>query len=285
MVGIVTDAAVRFTSPGFAEKHGIRLAPVEVHCGQFQTSDGPERDLREIRPLLESCDEPPWVSPPSVEHFADIYAELGRSTSEVLSIHTASGLTSTYQNAVRASQQFRGRMDIQVIDSGSMSLGLGLIVQAAARAAARGESLDELVRLARGIMPRLYMVFFLEDLFFLERNGLISRSQAILGNMLGIIPFLTMEEGSLIPMEKVRSRTRGIDKLVEFVCEFSSVEYLGLLHAHSQATSETKMVIERLRLLYPTVPITPVCYGPMASTYLGFSGFGAVVLEHEDAGL
>ncbi|MDF1500685.1 MAG: DegV family protein [Anaerolineales bacterium] len=282
MVHIVTDASVRFTQANFAREHNIVVAPLNVRCQNRQIPDGPETNLASARPMLEMCGPDTQIESPSVETFLKIYTQLQSQTHEIISIHNSAGLSKTFQNAYTASQQFRGRMDIQVIDSQTVSIGLGLIVQSVAQAAQRGESLDGLVQIIRSMIPRLYMVLFLDDLYFLERNNLVSRSQAILGNMLGILPFLTMEDGSLIPMEKVRIRTRAIEKLVEFVCEFSGVEHLGILQNRLDPDEESLAVYERLRAVYPAAPITSVCYGSMLSTYVGYNALGAIVLESQE---
>jgi fatty acid-binding protein DegV len=125
----------------------------------------------------------------------------------------------------------------------------------------------------------MYVVMFLEDLFFLESNQLVSRSQAILGNMLGIVPFLTIEDGYLIPMEKVRSRLRAVEKLVEFVSEFSDLSHLGLVQPGVEETDETRAIFDRLRVIYPSTPFSINSYGPALSAFVGLDCLGAVVLE------
>ncbi len=282
MVRIVTDASVRFTQSNFAKAHDIVVAPLHVRCSNRHIPDGSGTNLASVRPMLEICGPDSEIESPSVETFATIYNRLQSETHQIISIHNSAGLSNTYQNALTASQQFRGRMDIHVIDSQSVSIGLGFIVQSVAQAALRGEGIDGLVRLIRSMIPRLYMVIFLDDLYFLERNNLVSRSQAILGNMLGILPFLTMEDGSLIPMEKVRLRVRAVEKLIEFICEFSGVEHLGILQNRSEPDEESLAVHERLRAFYPAAPITSVCYGSMLSTYVGYNALGAVVLESQE---
>lgn len=282
MVHIVTDASVRFTQPNFEKEYNIKVAPVNVRCGNRQIPDGTGTNLASVRPLLEICGPDSEIESPSVETFTKIYSQLQSETHQILSIHNSAGLSNTYQNALKASQQFRGRMDIQVIDSQTVSIGLGLIVQSVVQAAQRGEDLDGLVRVIRSMIPRLYTVIFLDDLYFLERNNLVSRSQAVLGNMLGILPFLTMEDGALIPMEKVRLRARAIEKLIEFVCEFSGVEHLGILQNRTEPDEESAAVHERLRAVYPAAPITSVCYGSMLSTFVGYNALGAIVLESQE---
>lgn len=284
MVRIVTDAAVRFPSTNFASQHDVTVAPVTVHCGNIEIPDGPEVNLAPLRSTLETCSPDFSMEGPSVEAMSEIYRQLNRTTSQVISIHTSAGLTDTYQNAVEASNQFRGRMDIQVIDSQSISIGLGLLAQNAVQAASRGESFEAIIRIVRGLISRMYVVMFLDDLFFLERNHLVSRSQAILGNMLGIVPFLTIEDGYLIPMEKVRSRMRAIEKLIEFVSEFSELDHLGLIQPGTQETDETRLILDRLRLVYPSTPFTVSSYGPALSAFVGLDCLGAVVLETGNEG-
>jgi DegV family protein with EDD domain len=285
MVRIVTDASVRFSTPEFGNKHKIVITPLTVSCGSAHVQDDPALDLGEVRPLLEGCSNTLLVECPSVDEFARVYEQLGAETHQVISIHTSSALTQSYQRALQASQQYRGRMDIQVIDSQSVSIGLGFLVEASAHAAERGDSLDSIVRMVRGMITRLYMVMFLDDLSFLERNQLVSRSQAILGNMLGIIPFLTMEDGQLIPMEKVRNRQRAVEKLIEFVCEFSGLEQLGIMQGQVRPSEDTLLIHERLHTLYPATQISRVCYGPTLSAFVGFDSLGAVVLEAQGESL
>jgi DegV family protein with EDD domain len=284
-VCIVTDSSTRFTTPSVLHRYPITLAPVKIRCGAVSIEDEPESDLVRITDIAEKCPGFPHSEVPSPEDMVDIYSQLQTDADQILSIHTSSGLSEMVAHAKTASQQFLGRVDIQVIDSQSASIGLGWIVQAAAEASIRGESLESIVRIIRGMIPRLYMVFFLDDLSYLEHNGLISRSQAILGNMLGIIPFLTMEGGRLIPMEKVRSRPRAIEKLIEFVCEFSAVEHLAILQSSKRPTQETISMMDRLRSYHPRTPIQTVCYGPSLSTFIGFNGLGIAIIEAEEGTL
>ena len=282
MIKIVTDATVRFTSPNFAQKHRITVAPISVHCGDVHISDGPEAELRDLRRTLKDSEQEIRVESPSVDQIAEIYSRLSAQTNQILSIHTSSGLTDTYRNAQKASHQILGRMDIHVIDSQTTSIGLGMLVQTSVQGMQRSESLDKLVKNVRGMINRIYTVMFLDDLSYLAQNKLVSQSQAILGNMLGIIPFLTIEEGELQPMEKVRSRQRALEKMIEFVCEFTGLDHLGILHGYGKPTQDTLYIAERLRSIYPSSPISQVCYGPTLAAFIGFNSLGAIVLESKE---
>jgi DegV family protein with EDD domain len=253
-----------------------------LHCGTLSFPDDPSADLDGVRSLFDDCPGGVSDESPSADHLASIYEEVQQETDQILSIHTSASLCATVGNARTASQQFLGRCNVQVIDSQTISFGLGLLVEAGWEAAAREASLEDIVRIVRGMIPRLYSVFFLDDMTYLERNGLVSRSQAILGNMLGVIPFLTMEEGRIIPMEKVRSRSRAMEKLVEFVSEFSSVERMALLISSTSPTEESRLAAERIEAVHPHTPMTITGYGPSLATFVGVNALGVVVLEAEE---
>jgi fatty acid-binding protein DegV len=100
--------------------------------------------------------------------------------------------------------------------------------------------------------------------------------------MLGIVPFITIEDGYLIPMEKVRSRMRAVEKLIEFISEFSGLTHLGLIQPGVQETEETQAILDRLRVIYPSTPFTISSYGLTLSAFVGLDCLGAVVLETEE---
>jgi DegV family protein with EDD domain len=281
-LSIVTDGMARFTGPGLPAEYPVSIAPMLIRIGGQLVEDLAGADVESVFRLDDDPRAAPIAMPPSVESLIALYAGLQRESDHILSIHASSRLSGTVANARLASQQFLGRCDIQVVDTQSISVGLGLLVEAATEAAARGEDFDEVVRVVRGMIPRLYMVFFLEELDYLERLGRLSRSQAVLGKMLGIIPFLTLEEGDVIPMEKVRSRPRAIEKLVEFVSEFSTIEHLAILQSDARPTEESRLIAERLQALHPPTPITINCYGASVATCIGPDSLGVVVLESDE---
>jgi DegV family protein with EDD domain len=284
-IQIVTDSSVRFLDPKAIDHELVTLAPTTVRLPSQSFEDRPELQLRDYRDVLASHRGHAFADPPSVERLASIYSRLQERTDKIVSIHTSGGISAAFRNAVRASEAFRGRCDIQVIDSTNLSAGLGMLVRAAVQAVESEAALEDVVRAVRSVIPRLYIVYFLDDLVYLERNGLVSKSQAILGNMLGILPFLTVEHGRLIPMEKVRTRVRAQEKLIEFVTEFSEVDQIGIMHSTPEPDEETLSVAERLQAMYPETPIRYVDYGPSIATYVGLNGLGVVVLESEEEAL
>jgi DegV family protein with EDD domain len=278
-VRIVTDSSARFPDPKLWE-HPL-LTPVEytIRQSQQQRVEIPGASMEDYRDLFLDGGEPTVADEPALARFVRTYQELHQQTDQIISLHTASAASQAFSNALKASEQLLGRCEIQVIDSQTMSFGLGLLTQAAIQAAEAGQSFDDIVRIVRGMIPRLYMIFFLEDLSHLQRHQLVTRSQAILGNMLGVIAFLTMEDGRLIPMEKVRSRPRALEKLIEFVAEFSDLEHIALMHGLNRNQDDLSWLDERLGSLHPGVPISHADYGPTMGTLVGTDSLGVIVLE------
>lgn len=278
-VRIVTDSSARFPNPQLWD-HPL-LTPVEftIRQAQERRPETPGSQMEEYRDLFLDGGEPTVAEDPGMSRFVRTYQELHQQTDQIISLHTASAASQAYAHALTASEQLLGRCEIQVIDSQTMSFGLGLLVQAAIQAAEAGQSFEEIVRIVRGMIPRLYMIFFLDDLSHLQRHQLVTRSQAILGNMLGVIAFLTMEDGRLIPMEKVRSRPRALEKLIEFVAEFSDLEHIAVMHGLTRAQDDIAWLEERLSALHPGVPISHADYGPAMGTLVGTDSLGVFVLE------
>jgi DegV family protein with EDD domain len=158
-------------------------------------------------------------------------------------------------------------------------LGLGILTKAAAEAAQQGANLDEVVRLVRGMIPHIYIVLYVDQMDYLERGRRVGRAQAILGTMLNIKPLLFIEDGEIIPLEKVRTHEKAIDKLFEFVAEFSELEQAAIVQRQAEPTEETKLLLERLEQLFPQIDFPIIQYGPVLACHIGPSAMGVVVYE------
>ncbi len=278
-VKIVTDSTVHFLDPSIVQRYDITVVPLHIQIGQENYRDGLDLDTEQFLQKIATSSELAEARSPTPEEFAAVYTELGKQTDRILSIHISSKLSRTYRNARLATDGLLGRCKIQVVDSMTTSLGLGILTEAAAKAGAADETLDDIVRTVRGMIPHIYVVFFVETLDYLERSGRLSKSQAILGTMLGIKPFLTIEEGDIIPMEKVRTRDKAVDKLVEFVAEFSASDTVAILHSNLQPNEDTRLLLERLAMEFPGRHFPLLTYGPALACNIGPNSLGIIVYE------
>lgn len=283
-VRVVTDSTA-YLEPDIVEKLGITVLPMQIYLGAEVMEEGPDFDKEMFFRLMARSPIPPRSEPLPVEVFAQTYETLSRSTTHILSLHVSSQLSDVCKVARQAANTLLGRCRITVVDSETISVGLGILVKASAEAAAKGQSLDDITRIIRGMIPRIYVVFFVETLDYLEREDRIRPAQALLGAMLNIKPFLTMQDGELIPMEKVRSRDKAVDKLFEFISEFSDIEQITILQSTPHPTEDTKLLLERLDIAFPGLEAPIVVYGPTLASHLGLGALGVVVFEGEEGSL
>ena len=277
-VKIVTDSTA-YLEASVIKRLGITVVPLTVRLGDETFQEGVDIAAEEFFQKLDCSSAMPVALPPSVGNFLAVYTKLSKTTDQIMSIHLSSKLSETCDRAAAASQAFLGRCEITVVDSLTTSLGLGILATAAAQAAAQGQSLAEIEFLIRGMIPRIYIVFLAETLGYLEREGRIGQAQTLLGTMLKIKPFLAIEDGEIIPLEKVRDREGAVDKLFEFVGEFSQIEQIAILQSTPEPIVETKMLIERLETIFPKVKPPILVYGPALACHVGPNGLGVIVYE------
>jgi DegV family protein with EDD domain len=275
-VRIVTDSTADLP-PETIERLGITVLPLTIHIGQKSVRDGVDMTRDEFFKRIAHIPTPPSTSAPSVKLFDETFVELTKGNGAVIAIHVSSKLSDTFRNASRAAAPLLGRSKIIVIDSQLVTVGLGMLVSAAAELAAQGASLDDVVKLVRGMIPKIYIGFFVETLDYLERGGRIGPAQAFLGNMLNIKPLLILEEGEVVALEKVRTRAKAIEKLVEFITEFAHIERMVILH--SNTPEDVNLLIEQINLVLPNLDISVDHYGPITATHVGPNALGVVVYE------
>lgn len=277
-VHIVTDSAA-VIAPDVVEKLEITVVPLTFRIQGQDYQDDIDLDHEELLHQMTRNRIHPQPVGSTVEQFRRVYERLMGKTDKILSIHSSSSLSPVYRNAQKAATEFLGRCDILVVDSETLSLGLGILVREAARLARGFAPLGEVVRQVRGMIRRVYIVFVTDTLDYLEHSHFISPAQAILGAMLDIRPFLAMEEGVIIPMEKIRSSDRAIDKLIEFASEFSDIEQIAILQSTPYPTQKTKLLQERLGPIAPGRECPVLLYGPLLASHIGPDGMGLMVYE------
>ena len=275
-VKILTDSTADLP-PGVAEELGITVLPLTIQLGNKKLRDGIDVTPADFVERMAHVTAPPITLPPTAKHFEQAYAELTKGGNGVVAIHVSSKLSTTFRTATRAATPLLGRHKIVVIDSQLVTVGMGMLVTAAGRAAASNASLDEVVRLVRGMIPRIYIGFFVETLDYLERGGRIGKAQAVLGTMLNIKPLLILEEGEIVALEKVRNRAKAIEKMVEFITEFTHIQKLVVLHGNTPL--DVQMLIEQTNLVIPNLDISVDHYGPVTATHVGTDALGVVVYE------
>ncbi|GAI97282.1 unnamed protein product, partial [marine sediment metagenome] len=168
---------------------------------------------------------------------------------------------------------------IEVIDSLTVAMGLGLIVIAAAKAAQAGANLTELTDLVRRAMPRSHLIVYFDTLKYLAKGGRIGKAQGLLGAMLSIKPILTVKDGEMSPVTRLRSQAAGMDYLYNFAAGFSHIEEMAV--EHTTTPDEADRLVERLNSVFPKERIYRSTVSPVMGTYAGPNALALTVLEAE----
>lgn len=279
-VKIVTDS-LSDISPEFARELGVITVPVYVRFGEEVYKDRIEMTTEQFYYRLVHDATFPTTTQPSPGDFLDVYQKLAKETDEILVVTLSSKLSGTYQSALQAKQLMEGKCRIEVIDSQTVIMGLGLIVISALKKAKSGANLDEMVGFVHGAVSRSHSVMFFDTLKYLAKGGRIGRAQSFLGSMLSVKPILTMRDGEVSPLTRVRSRIAGKDYLFNFVAGFPKIEMLAVEHATTP--EESNELIERLSKVVPSENIYTSTVSPVIGTYVGPHVLSVSVLEAEKA--
>jgi DegV family protein with EDD domain len=221
----------------------------------------------------------PTTTQPPPGDFVNVYNKLAEETDEILVVTLSSKISGTYGSALNAKSLVEKECRIEVIDSLTVAMGLGLIVIAAAKAAQTGANLDELTDLVRSAMARSHTTMYFDTLKYLAKGGRIGKAQGLLGSLLSVKPLLTMKDGEVAPLTRVRALAAGMDYFYNFVASFPHIEELAVEHATTP--DEADKLIERFSSVFPKERIYRSTVSPVLGTYGGPNAMAVTVLEAE----
>ena len=251
----------------------MTVIPCNVHFGDDVYKDGVDIFPDEFYARLVSSPKLPTTAQPSANDFLQVYKALSDDGHEVVSVHLSAKFSGTLNSAHQAKAMFESSEAdgapnrIEIIDSGMTSAGLGLVALGAARVAKDGASCNQVLGEVDGALDRVHCYFLLDTLEYLQKGGRIGKASAFLGSLLNIKPILTIKDGEAHPSERVRTRDRGLQRLVDIVGSHAPAEEICIVH--STAPEDAQTLRERLGDLMPQEKIIMSRFGPVVGTYLG----------------
>jgi DegV family protein with EDD domain len=272
-IRIVTDSTCDLPEEIIAE-YGITVIPLYINIGDCGYLDGVEITRQEFYEGLADYDPLPTTATPGIDAFRSIYDKLAEEgATQVLSIHISISLSATVDVARSAALE-TASIPVTVFDSQQLSLGTGFLVLTAAKAAAEGLPIDEIIAMLEEQTSRTYVIAALDTLEFLKRSGRMNAVVASLGSMLQIKPLLIMHAGEPTG-ERVRTRERAKKRVVQFVSELGPLEQLALVHTN--APQEAQDLYHQAIHLFPTqeellsVDVTPALGTNIGPGVVGFT--------------
>lgn len=275
MVRIVTDSTSDLTKQ-IASELAIIVVPLYVQFGTDTYRDGVDLGTEDFYLKLGHSTVLPTTSSASPGAFLEVYDSLAEETDEILTITISSKLSATYETAVKAKEMWQGKAKLEIIDSKSAVVGLGLITIAAAKAAQSGASLDEVIDVTRDCMRRVDFRLAFDTLEYLKKGGRIGTAQAFLGSILKFNPVLTIRNGTTEGVTKLRSRAKVLDYLYDFAMSFPRVEEIAVEDATTP--DEVEILVERLSSRFSPSSIYRTKVSPVIGTHVGPHVLGIGIL-------
>ena len=242
---LVTDSTA-YLSPEVVTARGIGVVPLHVVVGGQERREGVDVGPDEVAEALRRF-RPVSTSRPSPQAFLDVYRELAdQGADSIVSVHISSDMSSTLGSAQLAANQ--SPVPVTVIDSRSMGMAMGYAVLAGADLASGGASADEVADVVRARCAGATVVFYVDTLEHLRRGGRIGKANALLGSALAIKPILGLDDGAIVPLERVRTSSRAIARLEELAVEAAaSAGEVDVAVHHLDSLERAEKLAERLR--------------------------------------
>ncbi|MEX1255193.1 MAG: DegV family protein [Dehalococcoidia bacterium] len=278
---VVTDSTADLP-PELAQELGITVVPLQVIFGDESFRDGIDLTSEQFFQRLSESRDLPSTSQPSVGEFQRAYEELATRTDRILSIHLSSRFSGTVETARQAAQTLAGRCQIEVIDSGTVSMAMGLAVVAAARAGRWGAELDFCAERARSVLRRQRLAIALDTLEYLRRGGRIGRAQAFVGGLLRLKPILTIRDGEAFPLTRVRAHKKALEEVLRICLSEGDVAEAAVMY--TTKPDDAQYLADEVARRCPGIPIHVGRIGPVIGVH-GGPGLVAVcaVLADEPA--
>lgn len=261
------------------KKYRITVLPCYIHINGESYLDGIELSRKSFYNKLKYCNSLPTTAAPGINQFINAYNELAKEGADnVISIHVSANL-SNLPNVARLAAQETITVPVTVIETGQLTLGVGLLVLAAAKAAINGAPLSDIISNLKKSAVHTYTFALLDTLINLRQSGRVSHLKYRIGTLLDIKPILILNNG-IIKMEMVRTRTKALNRLLELVSKLEPLEQLAVVHTNAPDRADSLCL--RAQTLFPNnhiyfkEEVTPVI-----GAHVGPGGIGFVCIAQQ----
>jgi DegV family protein with EDD domain len=248
-VKILADSACDLPKDFYSE-HNVTLFPLKVHVNGQEYEDVKTIDSKTVYDAIRAGDVPK-TSQVSPLLFEEVFTKMAANNEDGIYIAFSSELSGTYQTSVMILNQVKEKypnFNLTIVDTKCASLGFGLVVKEAARLAAENVSKEDILKDVLFRIQHMEHLFTVEDLDYLAKGGRVSKASAFLGGLLNIKPILNVEDGKLVPIEKIRGKKKVYKRIVELMNERGENfgdQVVGISHADTEDTVlEVKALIE-----------------------------------------
>jgi DegV family protein with EDD domain len=268
---VVTDSTADLPDE-WRERYGIEVVPLKVLFGKETFRDRVDMTDEEFFRRLAASTSLPTTSAPSPGEFAAVYERLSHGYEGCISIHIGAQLSATAEAARVGAQSVEG-FPVKVIDSQTVTMPMAFLCRVAAESA----SLAEATAAVEERIPKCRVLALLDTLRYLEMGGRIKRAQAMIGTMLDLKPLLLVEDREIKPLDRVRTRSRAIARMIDFFRTQTPVEFAAVMHA--QAPDDAERIVVDLQKEFPGLDLPVGQIGCVLGTHTGPKALGLVYIK------
>ena len=268
-VKIITDSGSDI-SQEYAKQLGVRVIPLIFSFGEEEYEDGVNISNHEFYEKLENCEELPKTSQITPFRYTEVFKEETADGSEAVYISISSGVSGCFQSATLAAKEFDGR--VKVFDSKHFCISLRVLTEYAARLSKEGKSADEIMALLDEALKKVRIIAIFATLENLKKGGRISSAAAFVGGMLSIKPIITITDGKVDVLGKVKGMKNGYKVMREYIEKEGGIDLDMPFSVAYSGTDDTNIngFMEGNRDLFGDVDDLPLSYvGATVGTYAG----------------
>lgn len=270
-VRVVTDSACDLPDE-LVEERGIALVPLSIRFGDTELTDRVDLSTKEFWVRCAGSGPLPETSAPSPGAFRRSFCQLAEEGADgVVCIALSSRLSATIEAARQAARDLTGEVAVRVVDSRTVTMGLGLLVLAAADAADLGQSLDQVVTTVEALVPTVRVFGTIDTLDNLKRGGRIGNARALLGSLLSIKPVIEVRDGVVEEESKQRTRGRSLRYLADKVLAAGPLDRLAVFGGDAGDIDTFAALLDELKPRHPTLRGD---IGPVIGTHAGPGAVG-----------
>lgn len=276
-VQILADSACDLTEK-YHQEYNIDIVPLTVHLDGQDYQDQIDIEPKKLYDAMRNGSSPK-TSQVTPQTFKAIFTKYAKANQPLIYFAFSSELSGTYQAAKMIQEEMKEEYpdaNIHIIDTKCASLGYGLVVLRVAELAKQGASIDEIIEIGTYYANHMEHIFTVDDLKYLFRGGRVSRTSAFVGSLLKIKPLLHVEQGKLVPIEKIRGSKRVLGRMIE-VMEERGVDFdkqtIGISHGDDLATAE-----KLATMIKDKFPVKDVLIENVGAVIGAHSGPGTIAL-------
>lgn len=265
-VRIVTDSAADLPS-AIVKELGITIVPAYVHIGNQSYRDGVDISCDELYDQLVNNSLHVTTAQATPTDFRKVFEDLSKEADEIISIQMSGKFSGTIGAARQGKELANTESDITVIDSGTISMSLGIIAMSAARLARINAPVAAIIAEIQDAMKNTRLMGTFDTLKYLARGGRIGRAKALVGSVLNVKPLVTVRDGELAPIGNVRTRAKSLEKLFDFVNNTADIKEIAVLH--NTTPDEARILKDRFSTLVSAEHLYAARLGPAIGVHTG----------------